>query len=593
MTVIATGATLDPGPSGAGVLSMTGATRPAGFAARRVMLGNRFHARLTVLSRAEARLVAPPDPWLIGSPARGKQIVGGELALAGHHVDCSRRGPFTRPLRDPVAEEALHGFGWLDDLAALGGPLARDRAQDWTRDWVARFGGGRGPGWAPAVTGRRVLRWISHAGLIGTVPGLDRVLMRQATFLSRRWHVAERGLPRFEAASGLLHAALALEGAEDHIGPAASALATECDAWIGADGAIPTRNPEELLDIFVLLAWGATAMRQAGHAPAPAHDEAIARAEPALRVLRHADGGLGRFHGGGRGTPHRLDQALAATGSRPGPCGGFAMGYARLAGGRTTVIVDAAAPPEGAASSRGHASTLAFEMTSARRAVIVNCGSGLEFGGDWRRAGRATPSHSTLGIDGYSSSRLGAAGPQADLLLDRPQQVTVASDAPGALLLSHNGWRATHGLIHVRELVLQPDGRALSGEDALGTITERDRATHTAFLQQADLQGVRFSIRFHLHPDVDAVIDDGGTAVTLRLRSGEAWMFRHDGTGVMALQPSIYLDKQRLRPRGTKQIVLSATVADYAAQIGWTLAKAQDTPLHIRDLEPDDPLTDV
>jgi len=60
---------------------------------------------------------------------------------------------------------------------------------------------------------------------------------------------------------------------------------------------------------------------------------------------------------------------------------GLAMGFARLAGGRTTVIVDAASPPDGRAGGSAHASTLGFEMTSGRRPVIVSCGSGAVRGG--------------------------------------------------------------------------------------------------------------------------------------------------------------------------------------------------------------------
>ena len=92
---------------------------------------------------------------------------------------------------------------------------------------------------------------------------------------------------------------------------------------------------------------------------------------------------------------------------------GVAMGFARLQGGRTTLIADAAAPPAGRASAEAHASTLAFELTSGRRPIVVSCGSGRSFGPDWRRAGRATPSHSTLCLDGISSSRLAVAGQAA------------------------------------------------------------------------------------------------------------------------------------------------------------------------------------
>ena len=38
-----------------------------------------------------------------------------------------------------------------------------------------------------------------------------------------------------------------------------------------------------------------------------------------------------------------------------------------------------------------------------------------------------------------------------------------------------------------------------------------------------------------------------------------------------------------------KQIVLSGRAMDYATRIRWSLAKAQDTPISIRDLNRDDP----
>jgi hypothetical protein len=76
----------------------------------------------------------------------------------------------------------------------------------------------------------------------------------------------------------------------------------------------------------------------------------------------------------------------------------------------------------------------------------------------------------------------------------------------------------------------------------------------------------------------------------MQLRSGEIWVFRHDGTAKLSLDPSVYLEKGRLNPRPTQQIVLSGLARDIETRIGWTLAKAQDTPLAIRDLDRDDPV---
>jgi uncharacterized heparinase superfamily protein len=286
----------------------------------------------------------------------------------------------------------------------------------------------------------------------------------------------------------------------------------------------------------------------------------------------------------------RLDQALATSGVKPATLTGLAMGFARLSGGRTSLLVDAASPPSGKASTSAHASTLAFELTSGRRAMIVSCGSGAPFGPDWRRAGRATASHSTLEIEGFSSSRLGGGGGQEQLTDRARVQIADMAVEPEAtqLAMSQDGWLATHGLTHRRQLILSHDGRQLTGEDSLDAVTPADRRRFETVITRTRLQGVHFMIRFHLHPDVDAAIDMGGAAVSLALKSGELWIFRHSGGADLSLDPSVYLEKGRLKPRPTKQIVLSATLQRSEARIGWTLAKAQDTPLAIRDLDRDD-----
>ncbi|MFY0633852.1 MAG: heparinase II/III family protein [Vannielia sp.] len=563
-------------------------------------MANRLQARLATLSRPATAFTSQPEPRTIGSFARGRQLVASTYLFAGYLVEArgDDRPVWDLPAPAPEFTEALMGFSWLDDLAAVGDLRARKKAQNWTWVWIERFGKGRGPGWTPDLTGRRLIRWINHAIFLlngrtsEQSQAYFKALAGQTRFLARRWRSAAPGLPRFEALTGLIYAGLALKGMEAHVAPALKALTRECDRQVDAEGGIPTRNPEELMEVLTLLTWAAHALVDAAQPVPRALTAAIARITPTLRALRHADGGLARFHGGGRGLEGRLDAALVASGVREGPGDGLSMGYARLAAGRTTVIVDAARPPSGPASARAHASTLAFELTSGRRPLIVSCGSGASFGEGWRRAGRATASHSTLAVERYSSSRLAkAAGQRAEFLEDRPQQVKVERTADSAgthLLAGHDGYGTTHGLTHMRRLDLDPAGRLLAGTDTLRAFTDTARRAFDAAMTRMQLQGVAFTAHFHLHPDVDATIDMGGLAVSLALKSGEIWVFRPSGRAELTLEPSVYLEQGRIKPRAARQIVLSANVMDYGHEIGWTLAKAQDTPLAIRDTLRDD-----
>ncbi|MGX9356387.1 heparinase II/III family protein [Roseobacteraceae bacterium S113] len=570
------------------------------WSAKRTRLMHRWHARRTARVTPAKGFVSSPEPRTVGSYARGRQLCAGNLMFAGHLIEAAQTQPWDIAAPDIAFTEETHGFSWLDDLAAAGDLAAREVSQAWLWGWIERYGRGAGPGWSPDLTGRRIIRWIHHALFV--LAGQERAksqkfygaLSHQAEFLARRWKTTLPGLPRFEALTGLIYAGLALEGREGLADPAIQALERECAKSIDDQGGLATRNPEELLEVFTLLTWAALALRETGRDVPEAHQAAIDRIAPTLRALRHADGGLARFHGGGRGLDGRLDTALAEAGVSK-PIEGLAMGFARLSAGRTSMVIDAAAPPSGTASFNGHASTLAFELTSGRRPLIVNCGSGAFFGEEWRRAGRATPSHSTLALEGYSSARLGReqarSGLRREMLDQGPKEVPIQiSTAPDGMRFEggHDGYKPTHGLTHARILELTFDGRGLVGEDLLMALSTSDKAQFDARMEEHTLDGIPHQIRFHLHPEVDTAMDMGGAAVSMALRSGEIWIFRHDGTCTLSLEPSVYLETGRLRPRATKQIVLTHRAMGYATRVRWSLAKAQETAIAVRDLARDE-----
>lgn len=573
-------------------------------AGRGTRLMNKFYAWRARKQPAATGFVSQPEPRTIGSFARGRQLIAGNLLFAGFLVESETTGLWEVNAPDAAFDAERHGFSWLDDLAAVGDIKARVKAQKWVWGWIHSHGSGVGLGsalaWSPDLTGRRVIRWINHALFLLSskdkqeTDAFYQSLSQQTWFLSQRWQGASPGLPRFEALTGLIYAGLALQGREELADPAIRALAAECDSQIDAEGGMPTRNPEELLEVFTLLTWAAAALHEAGRGVPAAQTAAIERIAPALRTLRHSDGGLARFHGGGRGLEGWLDHALAASHVAGSHADGLAMGYARLAARRTSVVIDAAVPPKGPASANGHASTLAFELTSGRRPLIVNCGSGETFGLEWRRAGRATPSHSTLCLAGHSSARLAPPDRTTgqELLVDAPTQVQVHLEelSDGHRFQGgHNGYLAEFGLTHARTLDLSDDGRGLAGEDLLMAIEEPHKKTFSKALDRSGTSGVGFELRLHLHPEVDSALDLGGSAVSMALKSGEIWVFRHDGSCELRLEPSVYLEKTRLKPRAAKQIVLSGRAIEYATRVRWTLSKAQETAVAVRDLNRDEP----
>jgi uncharacterized heparinase superfamily protein len=164
----------------------------------------------------------------------------------------------------------LHGFTWLGDLAVLPNAEGRAKAQAWVMDWARRYGRGSGPGLDPrpdraAADPLDQPRAVSaQRDVARGQPPVPSHLGRQASFLLSRWQHATPGLARFEALTGLIYSACALIGMERHLAPTLDTLTRECAREIDPEGGIATRNPEDLLEVFILLTWVSQLLADAG-----------------------------------------------------------------------------------------------------------------------------------------------------------------------------------------------------------------------------------------------------------------------------------------------------------------------------------------
>ncbi len=546
---------------------------------------NRAWARRARIGGRPEVAEAMPEPVLMGEAERGQALTEGRWRALGHEVAVAGASIWTVRLPDPRLEAERQACLWLDDLAALGNKAARVQAQGWVLDWISRYGAGSGPGWEAEVAGRRVKRWTVHAALLtqgldsGGVDRFWRAIAAHQRYLGRAWPLAPAGLPRLRALSGLVWSGILLP----HSGHATALaeLAALAEELIDADGGTPSRAPEDLAEILILLIWTARLLEDSGqHAMAP-HLQAIVRAVPVARPLRMGDGGVARFHGGGSGGAARLDQALAELRLVAQPKPKLPMGFARLAGGRVVLLMDGAAPPSGEEALTAHAATLAFEMSAGRQRLVVNAGPGRAFGGAWTLLSRQTAAQSAVEVDGRSSARIEARDLAARTfgarLEDGPALVSVrqAQDASGQwLLATHDGYVKSHGLLQERRLFVDARGQEVRGEDNLTVADARARGQFERVARNGHLA---FAARFHIHPEVTAEHDPDRQLVLLTLPSGEVWMFRSGG-GVPALEESVYFDPEAARPRPTTQVVVRAEVVEYLGQVTWSFARVAEAP---------------
>jgi uncharacterized heparinase superfamily protein len=506
---------------------------------------------------------APPvrDPWP-GDPARAARLLKGELELGGAicvlRPSGSAGGGFPAPPASDALRAGAHNFTWLRDLRALGTDAARLRARALVAEWMA--GHSADPiAHRPDVIGARIAAWLGHYDFFFASADdafrqkLMARLVADARALSAALPAEEVDQRALTALKGLIAAAVALPEHGGFLARALRFLPQEIARQILSDGCHAERSPAALLGALQDLTE-IRALLQAAQAQPPASlSAAIERMGPALRTLRHGDGGLALFNGAKEEHAALIDLVLTQAGrSARAPAALPESGFHRLQAGRTLVIVNTGAPPPPGLDRNAHAGTLSMEMSVGRDRLIVNCGAFPAGPAEWRDAARATAAHSTLVIADTNSAELRPEG-----LGRRPVEVeTQRQEANGAhwLEASHDGWRKPFGAVHRRRLYVAESGEDVRGEDVVEAPTPQP-----------------YTLRFHLHPSVQASLQQDNEAVLLRLPSGGGWRLRADGAR-MTLEESIYLGSPQ--PRRAEQVVLTS-LADEPQQVKWAISKVK------------------
>jgi len=494
------------------------------------------------------------DPWP-GNPARGARLLKDELELAGA-VRRLAPGGWGDTAGHELMRAHAHGFTWLRDLRALGTDAARARARALVADWIAAPHLER-LAHRPDVAGARIAAWLGHYDFFaasaddGFRSRMMARLVADARMLAASLPTEELDARALTALKGLIAAAVALPDHAAFLTRTLRFLPQEIARQVLPDGCHAERSPAAQLAALQDLTEIRSLMQAAQVQPPAALASAIERMAPALRALRHGDGGLALFNGAKEEQAALIDLVLiqAGRGGRA-PAGLTEGGFHRLQAGRSVLVVDCGAPPPPGLDRLAHAGTLSLELSVGKDRLVVNCGAAPAAGPAWRDATRASAAHSTLVIADTSSSELRAAG-----LGRHPGQVDVQrQEANGAhwLEASHDGYKAAFGAVHRRRLYMAESGEDVRGEDAVEGPTPQ-----------------AYAVRFHLHPSVAAVMQGEAEGVMLRLPGGTAWRFKAEGAQV-SLEESVYLGG--LEPQRSQQIVLTGH-AEGAQQAKWAITK--------------------
>jgi uncharacterized heparinase superfamily protein len=525
-------------------------------------------------NRTDRLLIAPPE-LRTADPTRASEIYAGRFVFAGKVVVCDSRSPFEITPPSDEWTEVLAGFGWLRHLKAADSNLTRNNARSLVEAWLDGASRAEVVAKRPDVTARRLMSWLMNAPFLldGAEPRFYtrfmRNVLREARYLSGVRASTPDGLARLQVLTALTYAGVCLAGQMRLLKAASRRLADELDRQVLPDGGHISRNPGVLIELLLDLLPLRQAFGARNLATPPALVNAIERMMPMLRFFRHSDGAFANFNGMGPTRTDQLATVLAYDDARGRPVENAThSGYQRLEAAGAVIIMDTGKAPPLPVSFDAHAGCLAFELSSGRHRIVVNCGLPAVGREVWRHHARLTVAHSTLCVGHASSCRfVQSARLQRQIgvpIVGGPTDVPVhreRGDQGAAVAASHDGYAAQFGLVHERHVVLADGGRRVDGEDSLRALGRSTR----------NVPPVVF-VRFHLHPSVRAARLTHREGVLLTLPNRDVWTFECL-EGEVSLEDSVFL-AGRDGPRHTKQIVVKVATRGLP-RIAWSFVNVE------------------
>ncbi len=465
------------------------------------------------------------DHWR-GSPSKGSQIITSGSSCW-------------------ISEDGFNDFGWLRDLRAFGGSKARTRARLLISNWMRQNDRWTMKGWQPDIMAKRLANlvfcydWYGSSADENFQEKLRKIVRLQARCLAIDWKRLRDCDAQVEALCGLIIAEAALGANEDDLDNLMEFLIQRVDGMLFEDGGHKSRMPNNHMNVMRNL----IEIRNTGLANQLMQlawlDTTIAKMGAICRMWRHADGQFARFNGAGTLSLDIIDETLARAGQK-GKLLQHApdTGFMRFSSGRSTVIMDVGQPAKEARIAAF--GTLGFEFAVGQNLLVINPGQTAR-DLNLQRLLCSTKAHSTVSIDGQDSS---------DFRFNRLAQISNAElgRAKGGLLAiaSHNGYEASHGIIHHRKLYLSSGGGNLRGSDHLEYSGAPGEIARLAV------------VRFHLHPRVTAAMLND-QRVLIKIRGNRiGWVFRANAT--VSLDTSLFFDIEGRM--NCQQIVVNVPLAD-------------------------------
>ena len=516
-----------------------------------------------------------------GSDAIGRALLQGTFLFNGERIRIADNDLWALPIISQELEGQLHGFDWIGDLAVVGSREASSFAQGRVLDWIGRHKPGRGISWHPSTVSRRLIAWVRHSWLLLT--GCDDAsrhkiigsVSQQVEYLRVVTPLIADDSVKLEVIVGRIFAAKLLNKERSFELHLYDRLAKVLKSLLVAARSRTPCNPVEWLMMGILLSWVIELDEESGLI-IPQELKVLSRTlGNELNGLCHVDGRVVHLNGGHDTSGEEARRAIWILTRGQFAQEPFNLGYGKILGNGTSVIVDAAHAEPNVADNRSRTLPSAFELMSNNALICANPGYKAHFEKEVRFQAEFMRSHNVLMFDGKKDIKGTAASSRPAELSDSmllPQHGI--DDESASITVIHDAYIAAFGYYHQRKISVSHTGVVVSGTDSLFPNSEGIAID------------VEYTLYFNFHYQVVPVLSEDGTTLHLRLTNGELWEFDYRGKGRMSWGEGIYVNARAHEIATTRRLEIKSTTGGQEAAHRWWFRRLEraEEPRSISEL---------
>ena len=398
--------------------------------------------------------------------------------------------------------------------------------------------------WGATMTSRRVLSWIFNAEIMlnSTNKEFQNLLMdsiiKQVNHLKLNYEFEIRAEKKVEILSAILVSGLVFSEYSENFEFSLKELKKIQEFFFDKDGFPLSRNPNDLIvfcKYFVLIR---ECTKDAQKYIPDFLNEIIDKNLSCLKKITTPDNKIPLFNGAIdiklEDFYNYLENLNINITYIKNSVGKIEM----LKNKKDLITFDAGGPPIKDLSNHYQSGPLSFEYYSDKEKVITNCGFGQNISSKAMLVSRLTSAQSTLCLNDTSIVKFerskilnSAFGNSIKTSFKIFNNNNEENDTMLSLCATHNAYEKKFGYFHKRSIEINKINGDVIGFDILECKKSNDN--------------IKYSIRFHLYPGVDASLTLSGKSVLLKLKKNKSILFLCDD-GKISLEKSIFFGGNKL-----------------------------------------------